>query len=1271
MQANQTPTQQQQQHALAFQQLQHQQQQQQAALHSLVQSPYQLFVNHGPRSYPSSIASSTFTTPSNSTTSSPYISPSLNTNGPTSTLNLGPSSAGPANTSTSPSLDTLLVGSRVQVRGPEHIHPKLHPYAHTEAEIVELPSHPNTWYGIRLRDGKLVKLRKSAFDIVSVYGNGNGNEVGNGVPTGSTSAYGPAFASQQASYAPFHFTPYSHHPTQQVQFAPFTQAQQFYTVPPTSTTKLIYTSPEPSPSPTPSAQQQQQQQQQQASHQTLPTIHTLTVSDATHKSDANLANVKSEENVLASEEEYVDDAEKPAGSVSPTTADDHPDNESVDAKMETSSTRSSQVDSSLVLHTKRKHVPKAMSPEAEIEDEDEEEDRDDATNDAASTRSQHRNEDEETYAEEYPSEDGEEEYTETSSKRSSSNRRHSRRRAPSTPSNRGTGGGSAPGSGSSTSSNPNKGPRQRRGRGRALLGLNVVITNGRYKGETGLVIRGANGYYCSPVADHQLLTESGFLSYSQVVEQISANGHVVVACPIFSKDGVYRLEYHPITLEDIIHYTIPASDANLPDSDESASSSRYLVSFKRDVPDSKNNGVDIVVTDNHTMLLRLPTSSSDRSHAAGRRTYTEYQRLTAGVASSNKSGPTVRFLAAARDGVTDNEPMKPLPFVEALRLTTNDHVEAFLELYGYWLGDASMSNNRCVTFQSNKRSDVAYLDGLLARLPLTSDIDVTRTIDGVTASYCITNVNWCTYFAEQYNGSAIKMFWSWVWKRLDSRQCQLITRGLTLRFAEDEQKDETRGKIHTFCTHFRDELVQLLLRAGHTAHFSRQFKKGDCDTIGREVTSDQWMVTYSARFEEPIIRREEIQRIPVKEDTPVWCVNVPTADHLIIMRRVQQVEDDVIVRASRPVIIGNCIKFHRPIAELRSHENTAMKRSSELAPITPNGKRLHLPIPPGERKLIKAQALEAASKGGIQVSLTSSDSSASPPVHSKLNSGGSTGSSTSSKRKAGVSFSTDASPRGDRQRRRKDANRRSGRSAFSYSESQSHDGNDSFTGTGTDEDQSQYDENDENSSIAGSSRSRSRTPSPGRMYTSDDEYNDAPRLSHSRSHSSSSSRSSSPSQHSSIGSQSPTRTELLSPSLQPYSSASVSVSASPYALAPSTHGGSIPSSPYQSHHSSHASLPSMSLGPRAHDLLHPSSAHKLKGSFRSNEHSTAALDTAQTVNAASILLALSHEGLLPHHGHEDPSGTIGGSEIPIAHQKEQWLAKGHHPHVHTWQTTRY
>lgn len=104
-------------------------------------------------------------------------------------------------------------------------------------------------------------------------------------------------------------------------------------------------------------------------------------------------------------------------------------------------------------------MPRTLSPEAEIEDEDgEEEDEDES----------HQQEDEEDEdAEE------EEEHSHTSTTKKASKL-------------------SGPKKSSSAAS---VAARSRRGRGRALLGLNVVVLGGRYRGETGLVVNGAHGYY--------------------------------------------------------------------------------------------------------------------------------------------------------------------------------------------------------------------------------------------------------------------------------------------------------------------------------------------------------------------------------------------------------------------------------------------------------------------------------------------------------------------------------------------------------------------------------------------------------------------------------------------------------------------------------------------------------------------------------------------------------------------------------------------------------
>ena len=63
-------------------------------------------------------------------------------------------------------LHTINVGARILLRGVDALNSKMREYANTEAEITEVPSHPNTWYSVRLNDGKDAKLRKSAFDVV-------------------------------------------------------------------------------------------------------------------------------------------------------------------------------------------------------------------------------------------------------------------------------------------------------------------------------------------------------------------------------------------------------------------------------------------------------------------------------------------------------------------------------------------------------------------------------------------------------------------------------------------------------------------------------------------------------------------------------------------------------------------------------------------------------------------------------------------------------------------------------------------------------------------------------------------------------------------------------------------------------------------------------------------------------------------------------------------------------------------------------------------------
>lgn len=54
---------------------------------------------------------------------------------------------------------SIPVGTQVMIRGIDDVHHKLRPYAKTPATVIDVPVHPNTWYGVRLYDNKCVKIR--------------------------------------------------------------------------------------------------------------------------------------------------------------------------------------------------------------------------------------------------------------------------------------------------------------------------------------------------------------------------------------------------------------------------------------------------------------------------------------------------------------------------------------------------------------------------------------------------------------------------------------------------------------------------------------------------------------------------------------------------------------------------------------------------------------------------------------------------------------------------------------------------------------------------------------------------------------------------------------------------------------------------------------------------------------------------------------------------------------------------------------------------------
>ena len=156
-----------------------------------------------------------------------------------------------------------------------------------------------------------------------------------------------------------------------------------------------------------------------------------------------------------------------------------------------------------------------------------------------------------------------------------------------------------------------------------------------------------------------------------------------------------------------------------------------------------------------------------------------------------------------------------------------------------------------------------------------------------------------------------KWFWYWVLRRLNMAQGRLLLKGL--RFADGDQATDRPaggGKIGTSSPRFRDQITQLCLHAGYTTHFIVQAAAGKQNGVNAQgvpivATVNHYHVSYGCdRVAEPKLSIKK-ECSEMEYNGTVWCVTVPTEQHLIMVRRVLEREGDVIIKASRPLIVGN------------------------------------------------------------------------------------------------------------------------------------------------------------------------------------------------------------------------------------------------------------------------------------------------------------------------------------------------------------------------------
>ena len=304
------------------------------------------------------------------------------------------------------------------------------------------------------------------------------------------------------------------------------------------------------------------------------------------------------------------------------------------------------------------------------------------------------------------------------------------------------------------------------------------------KAEKGKRKRKCRKKYCSACfaeSDTRVLTNSGFLFLADIEARIDAGREVLYACydasthDIVYKPGQLVFPAAPPTRwVDFTHSSMRRLwDANSDDYGSTVPANGVLA-----------NRLTLRTTPEHDMYVQLCTgyekdgqeqyqprmagSASIPPHkmparelapgyqcdcvAAGRpctHGYSHYRMYT-GAASGLQTPADVI-------SISDHDARSP---VAALGLQSKDELDAFLELFGYWLGDGSMSNdtrtdqtsNDAICFMPRTNRDCVYLHSLLARLQLKPGQHFSSTKTDMRLEVRITEPRWFRFFDDEFGG---------------------------------------------------------------------------------------------------------------------------------------------------------------------------------------------------------------------------------------------------------------------------------------------------------------------------------------------------------------------------------------------------------------------------------------------------------------------------------------------------------------------------------------
>jgi hypothetical protein len=280
-------------------------------------------------------------------------------------------------------------------------------------------------------------------------------------------------------------------------------------------------------------------------------------------------------------------------------------------------------------------------------------------------------------------------------------------------------------------------------------------------------------FFCFPEEDHRILTDGGFLFLDEIQAKLAEGKEILYAAyDVNSKKLVYspgKLKVFDAKVDQRILSFTQANEAR------NWGANPYARS-KTDADDASNH-LSIRVTPEHNMFVQLGSQvqrHKENKNQWGTTTVENkeavkpYELISASKLVSDDDRSHIRMLACAEEGV-DLPESDDLEFVSVLDLTTGDQIDAFIELYGFWLGAGSISYAEngydhmatcaynAVRFAQIKLADTAYIKNCLSRVGLKAEVDYIMLEKKADQAVMILihEKRWFDYFDQNY-GSKYK-----------------------------------------------------------------------------------------------------------------------------------------------------------------------------------------------------------------------------------------------------------------------------------------------------------------------------------------------------------------------------------------------------------------------------------------------------------------------------------------------------------------------------------